>query len=149
MESEALDQGALDFVDKTRGLPILAKRVLRIVETAKQPAPQVDESFHCGPLMLNGRTSRAFWKGTDLDLTVTEFKILALLVSTAEFVTYRAVYDCARHVGFIAGSGEHGYRGNVRSMIKRIRHKFRALDPEFDRIENYPSFGYRWNNSAH
>ena len=28
--------------------------------------------------------------------------------------------------------------------IKRIRNKFRAIDPEFSEIENYQSFGYRW-----
>jgi hypothetical protein len=30
--------------------------------------------------------------------------------------------------GFVAGWGEEGYRGNVRSLIKRIRHALRAID---------------------
>jgi len=46
--------------------------------------------------------------------------------------------------GFAAGQGEIGYRANVRACIKRIRGKFRALDPGFACIANYPSFGYRW-----
>ncbi len=150
LEGEALDQGALDFVDKTRGLPILARRIRKIVEATKQPpAAPVEENFRCGLLELNGRTSRAFWNGKDVDLTVTEFRIVSLLATTAEFVTYRAIYDCVRPAGFIAGSGEHGYRCNVRSTIKRIRNKFRVLDPAFDLIENYASFGYRWNSAAH
>ena len=66
---------------------------------------------------------------------------------SAAHVTYRAVYDCMHHVGFIAGSGENGYRTNVRSSIKRIRNKFRAVDPSFAEIDNYPSFGYRWGKT--
>jgi len=64
-----------------------------------------------------------------------------LLAITAPLV---AAGGPLHHVGFIAGSGEHGYRTNVRSSIKRIRNKFRLIDPEFAEIENYPSFGYRW-----
>jgi hypothetical protein len=59
-------------------------------------------------------------------------------------VTYRAAYDRLRFEGFIAGSGNDGFRANVRSAIKRIRNKFRACDPAFDAIENYTGFGYCW-----
>src|SRR5438874_913270 len=37
LENLALDHGALDFVDKTRGLPILAKRIRLILDSAKRP----------------------------------------------------------------------------------------------------------------
>jgi two-component system, OmpR family, response regulator ChvI len=149
-ESLAFDRGALDFVDKSRGLPILAKRLRLIVNPAKRPAELVvDKTMHCGRLMLKPRTSRAFWNGTDVNLTLTEFNIVRLLASNVgNHVTYRAVYDCMHHVGFIGGSGEYGYRTNVRSSIKRIRNKFRTVDPDFDEIENYPSFGYRWGRQC-
>ncbi len=52
-----------------------------------------------------------------------------------------------RGEGFIAGIGEEGYRANVRAFIKRIRQKFRDVDGEFDSIENYPGFGYRWRDN--
>jgi two-component system response regulator ChvI len=63
-------------------------------------------------------------------------------------VTYRAIYDCVHHAGFIAGSGEDGFRTNVRSSIKRIRIKFRTMDAEFSEIENFPAFGYRWRTAS-
>jgi two-component system response regulator ChvI len=149
-ESLALDRGALDFVDKTRGMPILARRIRLLVDTAKRPhGLQLDETVNCGRVMLKPRISRAYWDGTDLDLTLTEFNIVKLLVSNAgNHVSYRAVYDCVHHEGFIAGSGEDGYRTNVRSSIKRIRNKFKILDPGFAEIENYASFGYRWGGPA-
>jgi two-component system response regulator ChvI len=145
-ENLALDRGAIDFVDKARGVPILAKRLRLIVESAKRPAElEVDETLHCGRLMLKPRFSRAYWDDVDVNLTLTEFNIVRLLAcNVGKHVTYRAVYDCMHHVGFIAGSGENGYRTNVRSSIKRIRNKFRLVDGDFTEIENYPSFGYRW-----
>jgi two-component system response regulator ChvI len=148
-ESLAFDRGALDFVDKARGVEILAKRLRLIVESPKRPRElEVDEMLHCGRLLLKPRVSRAFWDDLDVNLTLTEFNIVRLLASSiGNHVTYRAVYDCMHHVGFIAGSGENGYRTNVRSSIKRIRNKFRLVDPGFDGIENYPSFGYRWQGA--
>ncbi|WIM11797.1 response regulator transcription factor [Enhydrobacter sp.] len=151
LESEALDHGALDFVDKTRGLPILARRVRKILQSAQAPAEAAatEDIVQRGPLLLNGSTKRAFWDGADINLTLMEFRVVRLLVTSAgDFVSYRAVYDVVHHAGFIAGSGENGYRSNVRSTIKRIRMKIRAVDPTFDRIENYPSFGYRWEDDA-
>jgi two-component system response regulator ChvI len=148
-EHLAFDRGALDFVDKTRGVSILAKRIRAIVESSKRPvALEVDEPQYCGRLMLKPRIGRAFWDSIDLNLTMTEFNVVRLLSSNiGNHVTYRAVYDCVHHVGFMAGSGENGYQTNVRSMIKRIRNKFRVIDSEFAEIENWSSFGYRWRPS--
>jgi len=146
LENLALDHGALDFIDKTRGLPILAKRIRLILESAKKPeVMRAEEALDVGPLQLKLRVCRASWNGADVGLTLTEYKIVHLLVTNlGNHLTYRAVYDTMHHEGFIAGSGEDGYRTNVRSCIKRIRNKFRALDGNFACIANYPSFGYRW-----
>jgi two-component system response regulator ChvI len=145
-EYAALDHGAVDFVDKARGIPILAKRLRLIVQLSRGPTAQEShESLRCGKLLLRADVSRAYWDGSDVDLTVTEFRIVYLLVSRGnEYVTYRSIYDCVHHAGFVAGSGEDGYRTNVRSSIRRIRNKFRLLDSKFEEIENYPGFGYRW-----
>lgn len=149
-ENLAFDRGALDFVDKTRGVSILAKRLRLIVDSAKRPAAmEGGEIVQCGRLMLKPHVSRAYWDEVDVNLTLTEFNIVRLLATHAgEHVTYRAVYDCMHYEGFIAGSGEDGYRTNVRSSIKRIRNKFRAIDSDFGEIENFPSFGYRWGRAA-
>ncbi len=148
-EKLALDRGAVDFVDKARGIPILAQRLRLIAEAAKKSCDlELEADFHCGRLMLKPGVSRAFWDGFDIGLTITEFRIVHVLAaSIGSYVTYRAVYDCMHYEGFIAGSGENGYRTNVRSSIKRIRKKFRAIDPDFAEIDNYQSFGYRWGKA--
>jgi two-component system response regulator ChvI len=144
-ETLALQRGATDFVEKSRGTTVLAAR-LRLAATHEY---HLDETSHCGRLSLRAHISRAYWDGTDVALTVTEFKIVHLLASNVgSFITYRRIYDCVHHAGFLAGSGEDGYRTNVRSTIRRIREKFKALCPEFDEIHNYNSFGYCWGKET-
>ena len=149
-ESAALDNGAIDFVDKARGLTILAKRIRSgVALVSRQPLEHPPEPLQCGLLLLRPTVSTAEWKGVSPGLTVTEFNIVQLLVSRAgDYVTYRAIYDCVHRPGFVAGDGAEGYRTNVRSSIKRIRNKFRALDAAFCEIENFAAFGYRWRTAA-
>ena len=104
------------------------------------------EGLTCGKLQL--RNSCGFWNGSDLDLTIGEYKLVELLASRpGHCFNYRAIYDRLRHEGFVAGEGPRGYWVNVRSSIRRIRAKFRALDPDFAGIENYPAVGYGWRVS--
>lgn len=146
-ESLALKNGAVDFIDKSRGIAILVHR-LRLVIPTKAPELRRDEVLQVGKLSLRARSSRVCWNDIDVDLTLGEFRIVNLLVTKiGQHVSYRDIYDCLHYRGFIAGSGQDGYRCNVRSAIKRIRQKFEACDPEFHEIENYPSFGYIWSRS--
>jgi two-component system, OmpR family, response regulator ChvI len=148
-ECLALDRGAVDVVCKSRGLEVLARRLKSVVKAANRAnQPQCDRSTICGNLLLRRDVSRAYWKNTDLDLTLGEYNIVHLLASNVgKYVTYRAIYDRLHYEGFIAGTGTDGYRANVRSAIKRIRNKFRDFDPTFDQIENYTSFGYCWRKT--
>src|SRR5579862_3442028 len=96
-ERAAFDSGAVDFVDKTRGVQILARRI-RLIADSKRALTTTHlstDDLTCGDLVVRPSTSRAFWKGTDVGLTVTEFNIVHRLASKAgEFLTYRIVYDC-------------------------------------------------------
>ena len=147
-EEAALESGAVDFIDKSRRLPILLKRLQLIAEggrPASEPEPGRASTLQLGRLALRFDISRAVWAGRTVDLTLTEFKILTLLAEKAgQDVGYREIYDLVHGKNFIAGHGSEGYRANVRTFIKRIRKKFRDVDSGFDHIENYAGFGYRW-----
>ena len=147
-EEAALEGGAVDFIDKSRRLPILLKRLELIAEGTRPPVDSDSQSvatIRRGPLELRFDASRALWAGRTVDLTLTEFKIVTLLAEKAgQDVGYREIYDLVHGKDFIAGHGAEGYRANVRTFIKRIRKKFRDGDPGFDHIENYAGFGYRW-----
>ncbi|GEP61408.1 response regulator transcription factor [Reyranella soli] len=145
-ELQALDRGAIDFVDKTRGTDVLAHRLQLIIKSQRERASigatqaQV-ESY--GELALHRGTERALWRGQDVGLTVSEYKVLTLLASDGAPQTYRAIYDIVHFAGFIAGAGEHDTT-NVRAFMKRIRQKFVAVDPAFSAIKNVRLVGYRW-----
>jgi two-component system response regulator ChvI len=154
-ELRALDRGAVDFIDKARGTEVLAHRLRLIVEGQRRPGaaakplagpPELEQH---GALALHRQTARTLWRHQDVGLTMTEYKIVAQLVSRrGEVLTYRAIYDTAHYEGFVAGSGEHGHNTNVRSLLKRIRKKFLAVDPGFAEIENRQGVGYCWREAA-
>ena len=73
---------------------------------------RAEEAMQIGPLELKLRVCRASWNGTDVGLTLTEYKIVHLLVTNlGNHLTYRAVYDTMHHAGFIAGSTWAAYGG--------------------------------------
>ena len=77
-EEAALEGGAVDFIDKSRRLSILVKRMRLIAEGAR-PASEADgrqsgDVLHLGRLELRFDINRASWSGAPIDL-----KIIALL----------------------------------------------------------------------
>ena len=151
-EEAALIGGAIDFVEKSRSFSILLKRIELIRGGAKAdpsspPLADGARPVRCGELELRPQVRRAYWKTARVELSLSEFAIVHYLAARAgSEARYRELYDAVRGAGFMAGHGAEGYRGNVRTFIKRIRKKFREIDEDFDQIENYPGFGYRWRD---
>jgi two-component system, OmpR family, response regulator ChvI len=145
-EKLAFERGALDFVDKTRGVEVLASRLRLAVKSGKPAAtPEAEKPIICGKLILSPSTGRAYWNEVDVGLTVGEYDIVLFLTSNVgNYETYRAIYDVQHYEGFVAGQGDQGYRTNVRSSIKRIRRKFCEVDSTFSEIQNSQTHGYRW-----
>ena len=150
-ELDALRGGAIDFVDKARGVDVLVPRMRLLVPAdivARGPEPEPEpEPVTSGPLLLPQRRP-AQWRGHDIGLTVAEQRIVGLLVAHAgQPVTYRAIYDQVHYAGFVAGDGERGFKLNVRTMVKRMRRKFEAIDPDFQAIRSIAGLGYAWDAS--
>ena len=150
-EEAALAGGAVDFVEKSRSLSILLRRIQLITDGAKpivrreSAAGDAEKPLSVGGLEMRDDIRRAYWNGEQVGLTLTEFAIIRLLAEMpGKDISYREIYDLVHGRGFIAGYGAEGFRANVRTFIKRIRQKFRELDDDFAEIENYPGFGYRW-----
>ena len=108
-----------------------------------------NEVLRHGPLQLYPDRHRANWKGREVTLTLREYAIVEKLAQQpGQDMQYRNLYDLVRGSGFSAGIGDDGYQVNVRAFIKRIRRKFREIDPKFNAIENYPRVGYRWRSGS-
>ncbi|MGH7122694.1 MAG: hypothetical protein ACREFP_27495, partial [Acetobacteraceae bacterium] len=109
--------------------------------------PQNRGEGRAGGLSLE--TSRAYWNGRRVALSLTEFRVVSRLATLpgVDF-SHRDIYDIMKGEGIVSGRGEGGYRGNVRAAIKRIRRKFVSIDPGFGAIRNYHGFGYHWDEGA-
>jgi two-component system response regulator ChvI len=145
-EETALAGGAVEFVEKTRTLPIILKRLeLMLARHKIAGGGQRQSGLAIGHLALDREAKRARWRDTEVPFSLGEFEVVALVAQKAGAdVSYRQIYDVIQDVNFVSGRGPEGYRANVRAAIKRIRKKFAAIDPAFDALKNYPGFGYRW-----
>src|SRR3984893_8729009 len=102
-ENLAFETGAVDFIDKARGVEILARRLRRLVSSPKPAAASPSASLVvCGKLKLNPNVGGAYWNDRDVGLTLGEYNIGQLLASkVGRWVTYRTVSDSAHDDGFI------------------------------------------------
>jgi len=95
-----------------------------------------------GKLTLDPARHESLWEGKSVKLTVTEFLLLQSLAQRPGFVKSRdnlmdAAYDDQVYVD----------DRTIDSHIKRMRKKFREVDPEFDAIETLYGVGYRYRES--
>ena len=140
----------LDLVERKPGFSIsvmrvLSRRLRRMNEIRDTDAILRPGSMRRGALELRFDINRAYWRGSVIDLTLTEFLIVSLLArKPGEDIPYRELYNIVHGKAFLAGRGTDGYRANVRTFIKRIRKKFKVVDPGFDHVRNYAGFGYQW-----
>src|SRR5690606_21530358 len=92
-----------------------------------------------GDLAMDGARHMCTWKSQPVQLTVTEFLLLKALATRPGHVKNRdQLMDSAY--------GEHIYVDDrtIDSHIKRLRKKFKAIDPEFNQIETLYGVGYRY-----
>ncbi|MBS0320342.1 MAG: proteobacterial dedicated sortase system response regulator [Proteobacteria bacterium] len=134
--------GADDYLTKDASIPQLAARIAALFRRADlASAPTAAEDIiERGPLTLDVKRLSARWNGTRVELTLTEFWI---------------VHALARHPGHVRDRDQLMREadtvvdeGTITSHVKRIRRKFLALDPQFDRIETVYGAGYRWDPEA-
>ena len=83
-----------------------------------------------GELMLDSARHVCTWKGQAVDLTVTEFLLVKALAQRVGHVKSRDQLMDAAY-------GESIYVDDrtIDSHIKRLRKKFRVVDPTFEQIE--------------
>ena len=76
-ECMAFDQGAIDFISKSRDRQVLVRRLRNVMELARPKAglPR-QEGLTCGKLLLKPEISRACWNQIDVGLTLREYKLV-------------------------------------------------------------------------
>ena len=148
-EALGLAMGADDYIAKPFSQRLLIARIraiLRRQELARGEATATQDAAE-QPLLERGRLAmdparhKVRWGGRDVTLTVTEFLILDALAQRPGVVKSRnQLLDVAYQDDVYVDDR------TIDSHIKRIRRKFRAVDPEFDSIETLYGVGYRFDD---
>ena len=150
--------GADDYIRKPFSQRLLIERVKAVLRRAH---PEVVLGGETGPptagadgegidnraikrgrLTLDPARHDCLWEGKPVRLTVTEFLLLQSLAQRPGFVKSRdnlmdAAYEDQVYVD----------DRTIDSHIKRMRKKFREVDPNFDAIETLYGVGYRYRES--
>jgi len=147
-EALGLAMGADDYISKPFSQRLLIARIralLRRQDLARGAGESATEAEEEQPLIERGRLvmdparHKVLWDGKDVTLTVTEFLILEALAQRPGVVKSRnQLLDIAYQDDVYVDDR------TIDSHIKRIRRKFRGVDPEFDAIETLYGVGYRF-----
>ncbi len=141
--------GADDYIRKPFSQRLLIERVKAVLRRANpdEAPPSASgaaesKAIRRGRLTLDPARHDCLWDGKPVRLTVTEFLLLHSLAQRPGFVKSRdnlmdAAYEDQVYVD----------DRTIDSHIKRMRKKFREVDPEFDAIETLYGVGYRYRES--
>jgi two-component system response regulator ChvI len=135
-----LELGADDYLGKPFSMRELIARVRVLFRRAARRASGNDDTvISVGSLDLDPQRFIVRWKGHSIDLTVTEFLMLQALVRHPGHVKTRQqlTREGYPHDNYVS-------ERTIDSHVKRIRKKFEAVDPQFDRIDTVYGMGYRY-----
>jgi len=147
-EALGLAMGADDYIAKpfsqrlliARIRAILRRRELERGEAATSATEAEPPALERGRLTIDPARHKVLWDGRVVSLTVTEFLILEALAQRPGVVkTRNQLLDIAYSDDVYVDDR------TIDSHIKRIRRKFRAVDPAFDSIDTLYGVGYRFD----
>ena len=140
-EALGLGMGADDYIAKPFSQRLLLARIRAVLRRASQGDldPASPNIVQQGELLMDPDRHLCSWKGNEVTLTVTEFLLLQALAVRPGHVKNRDQLMDAAYGDTIFLEDR-----TIDSHIKRIRRKFRASDPEFDRIETLYGIGYKY-----
>ncbi len=144
-EALGLAMGADDYIAKPFSLRLLIARIRAILRRteARNIVPTEEEApaerLVRGRLDMDPARHKVRWDGKEVVLTVTEFMILEVLAQRPGFVKSRDQLMDAAYQDDVYVDDR-----TIDSHIKRLRRKFRAVDPTFKAIETLYGVGYRF-----
>lgn len=130
--------GADDYLTKDVSLPHLTARIAALFRRSDLLASPgaAEETLVRGGLAIDLKRMTVQWRERSVDLTLTEFWMVHAL---ARFPGHVKDRDALMREARVVVDDS-----TITSHIKRIRRKFTAVDPAFDRIDTVYGMGYRW-----
>jgi len=153
-EALGLSLGADDYITKPFSQRLLVARIraiLRRTELVKAEAAQAEGEaapddqptsvIVRGALEMDPARHRVTWRGEPVSLTVTEFLILEALATRPGVIKSRnQLMDAAYSEDVFVDDR------TIDSHIKRLRRKFRVVDPDFAAIDTLYGAGYSFTD---
>ena len=146
-EMLGLRMGADDYIKKPFSQRLLIERIRallrrRDLDENANDVNNKNSTIVRHNLMMDQSRHQCTWKGSPLNLTVTEFLLLKSLAHRPGHVKNRDQLIDAAY-------GENIYVDDrtIDSHIKRLRKKFRSIDPNFSQIETLYGVGYKYSDS--
>ncbi len=148
-EALGLALGADDYIAKPFSQQLLVARIRAILRRSELAQARPDEVFDDelpepivrGRLELDPARHRVKWSGLPVSITVTEFLILEALATHPGVVKSRnQLMDAAYSEDLFVDDR------TIDSHIKRLRRKFRAVDPDFSAIDTLYGAGYSFTD---
>jgi len=137
-----LQLGAWDYQTKPVSLEYLIVRIesffqiKRLTSDSKNNGSNDIHNKKSGDLSINTKSMQCFWKEKEINLTPTEFSILAKMVEADEAVSVDDLIK-ATHQGVVEDN-------TINTHILHIRKKFKKIDTDFQCIKTRYGFGYQW-----
>lgn len=133
---------AWDYLTKPLNMQFLSVRInslFRIVDSLGKSANDVtDDHLIVDELQINEDSMSIRWKGQELSLTLTEFWLIESMARHPGHVkTYENMMQITRQ--------SYVERNTINGYIRRIRNKFKEIDPNFKKIQTVFGVGYKWN----
>ena len=140
-----LKMGAADYIKKPFSQKLLNERirtVLRIYENRlnfSKEEKNISQNIKKGDLLLDDAKQLCFWQDNAIELTVAEFNLIKSLAKHPGVIKDRNQLMDAMY-----GDNIYVDDRTIDSHIKRLRKKFRIIDPNFDQIRTRYGSGYSW-----
>ncbi len=132
--------GAWDYLAKPISLDYLSERIsslLRINE-ARIQAGTSNTAKVVGDMSIDQEALLVSWKDSPINLSGTEFRMLAKLVRVpGHAVSYDTLMNATMQ-SLVTNN-------TINTHMRNIRKKFEGIDPDFDCIKSEYGFGYRWS----
>lgn len=135
-----LDSGGDDYITKPFKLGELCSRMRALLRRAGVPKLTQSSTLDCGDISIDLFNSRVLLKGTVLDLTGAEYRLICLLVRNAgHILTRNAILN-----DLWDGAGDFVDDNTLSVYVRRLREKVEKDPSNPEHLITVRGFGYQW-----